>query len=60
MIEFMKNIIEINPKLNERERSLLSVAYKYSIADKRKAWLGLKNLEIESKINLENELKIIV
>ncbi|XP_033123045.1 14-3-3 protein homolog 2-like isoform X2 [Anneissia japonica] len=64
MVSYMKELVELNKKLTEEERNLLSVAYKNVIGAKRSAWriissIGMK-ADDESKVEVtKNYLKQI-
>ena len=49
MIKSIKQMIEINPKLNKEECDILSTGYKNMISDKRSSWKILQSMERKEK-----------
>ena len=49
MIETMKKIIALGDELNDKERNLLSVAYKNIIGPRRAAWRIVSTIETREK-----------
>lgn len=49
MIETMKKVIGLGEELNDKERNLLSVAYKNVIGPRRAAWRIVSTIETREK-----------
>lgn len=62
VINFIKEFIKLNPKLNKEECDILSTGFKNMISDKRQSWLTLHSMERKEKkkkINTVKEIKEI-
>ena len=62
VINFIKEFIKLNPKLDKEECDILSTGFKNMITDKRNSWLTLNSMERKEKkkkINTAKEIKEI-
>ena len=59
VINFIKEFIKLNPKLEKEECDIISTGFKNMISDKRSSWFTLQSMERKEKKKKKNTLKEI-
>ena len=59
VINFIKEFIKLNPKLEKEECDIISTGFKNMISEKRSSWFTLQSMELKEKKKKKNTLKEI-
>ena len=59
VINFIKEFIKLNPKIEKEECDIISTGFKNMISDKRASWFTLNSMEHKEKKKKRNTVKEI-